>query len=132
MVRDSGMNIEEKDGEYKLIYSDKISEFGESVILTGKDMLDSLNNLALLGGEENSALNDKMYLEKKTLLSEWERSIDKRFIPIGTRMAFFKHFSPESTLPFAWTVLDGNTYLITIKNLISGYIKPVTLTASNN
>jgi hypothetical protein len=95
-------------------------------------MLDSLNNLALLGGEENSALNDKMYLEKKTLLSEWERSIDKRFIPIGTRMAFFKHFSPESTLPFAWTVLDGNTYLITIKNLISGYIKPVTLTASNN
>lgn len=130
LERDAGMKIEVKT--LKLEFSDTSNDTDENEIVSGNVMLNSLSNLALLGGKENSALNDGMYLEKKTMLSEWERSLEKRFIPIGTRMAFFKHFSPASTMPFAWTVPDGNNYSEAIKTLVEGYLKPSTQTADYN
>jgi hypothetical protein len=127
---DTGMKIDAKT--LKLEFSDTSDHANENDIVSGEGMLNSLSNLALLGREENSALKNGMYLEKKTLLSEWERSLEKRFIPIGTRMAFFKHFSPASTLPFAWTVKDGDNYSETIKTLVEGYLNLSTQTTDNN
>jgi len=126
LERDAGMIIKSDSGTLRLEYLERLEDVNDINIVSGKDMLNSVNNLALLGGEENSALNNGMYLEKKTSLSEWERSLEKRFIPIGTRMAFFKHFSPASTLPFAWTVQDGDNYSEAIKTLVKGYLNPAT------
>ena len=125
---DAGMQIiKTLDGEKRLVFvestsnikSDQSGAFVE--ILSGDDMLNSLRNLALLGGSDNSALNNKMYLQKKDRLSQWERSKEPHFVPIGTRMVFFKHFSPKSTLPLGWTVPDGDAYIDTIVKLVADY-----------
>lgn len=129
LERDTGMRINCINNGKKLAFSDVFDKSDDTDILSGNDMLNSLSNLALLGGSENSALNNKMYLEKKVLLSEWEHSLEKRFIPLGTRMVFFKHFSPASTMPFAWTVPDGDNYVDAITKLIEEYLSPAIQTA---
>jgi Uncharacterized conserved protein len=130
MRADTGMEINvQDDGARKLVFSSLPSgnqsdtSGASEEILSGDDMLNSLKNLALLGGEENSALNNKLYLEKKDMLAQWERSKESHFIPIGTRMIFFKHFSPKSTLPFAWTVPDGDVYVDTLVGLVADYTR---------
>lgn len=116
----TGMKINVVDKAYKLVFSGNNAD--KSEVSSGDDKLNTLGNLVLLGREENSALNNKMYLEKKNMLSEWEHSAkDARFVPLGTRMVFFKHFSPASTLPYAWTVQDGETYVDAIVEMIAAY-----------
>lgn len=98
--------LEGKDGAWKLI--------------DNKDT-HGLENLALLGHRANSTFNNSLYLEKRAILSDWEKcnreelervGFDKvEFVPAATRMVFFKQFSPEVTYPFLWTEQDANNYM---------------------
>ncbi len=109
--------LEGKDGAWKLV--------------DNKDT-HGLENLALLGHRANSTFNNSLYLEKRAILSDWEKhnreelervGFDKvEFVPAATRMVFFKQFSPEVTYPFLWTEHDANNYVdAIIKTLHSAF-----------
>ena len=86
--------------------------------------LHGIGNLALLGHKANASFNNSLFFEKRKILSKWEKGeredlkesgFDKvEFVPVATKMVFFKHFSQEITLPFAWTETDADNYVDTI------------------
>ena len=86
--------------------------------------LHGIGNLALLGHKANASFNNSLFFEKRKTLSRWEKGeredlkesgFDKvEFVPVATKMVFFKHFSQEITLPFAWTETDADDYVNTI------------------
>ena len=84
----------------------------------------AIRNLALLGHKANASFNNSLFFEKRETLSRWEKGerenleksgFDKvEFVPVATKMVFFKHFSQGITLPFAWTEADADDYVNTI------------------
>jgi hypothetical protein len=91
-----------------------------------------LENLALLERTHNSKFNNKLYPAKRRILSLWEKKVkdgdNKRseelpaFIPLGTRMAFFKHFSPNKSVSFVWDASDSKAYFDTIVKMVANYV----------
>jgi hypothetical protein len=109
-------------GESMHIEQDK--ENKEWLHLKDSKELHGIGNLALLGHKANASFNNSLFFEKRKILSRWgkgEREDLKKsgfdnveFVPVATKMVFFKHFSQELTLPFAWTEIDADNYVSTI------------------
>jgi len=92
-----------------------------------------LENLALLERTQNSKFNNKLYPAKRRILSFWEKEVKDlekinnfkelpAFIPLGTRMAFFKHFSPNNSASFVWDTSDSEAYFDTIVKMVANYV----------
>lgn len=82
-----------------------------------------LTNLALLQGDKNAAFNNKVYIEKREKLAEYENVEEESlFVPICTRNVFFKHYSPSSINPFLWDQKSGEDYLIAITRVVASYL----------
>ena len=87
-----------------------------------------LENLALLNCPNNAAFNNGLFMEKRALLAQWEsgenvkENADSSFVPLGTKMVFFKHFSPCSSVQYLWTSEDGALYLASIKKYLAAYL----------
>lgn len=83
-----------------------------------------LTNLALLQGDKNAAFNNKVYIEKREKLAEYENvEEDSLFVPICTRNVFFKHYSPSSINPFLWDQQSGDDYLTAITKVLASYLE---------
>ena len=103
------VKIMEKEGEY--VFS---SDFEKD---------DSLKNMALLQGNRNSALNNKLYPEKREIIAGWEKATKETlFIPICTRNVFFKHYSPLSMNPLIWDEKAGEEYVSAMMEVVAKYI----------
>lgn len=89
----------------------------------------SIRNLALLQGYKNSEFNNKLFPEKRKILAQWEgNDADNRyklpdFIPLCTRLAFFKHYTPRDSNPYAWTKEDGDAYFSVLLKTLEVYVK---------
>jgi len=86
----------------------------------------SIRNMALLQGDKNSQFNNSYYPEKKVLLSQYEgnnkQDTNIEFVPICTRNAFFKHYSPNSNNPLCWDKEDGKNMLEAMVKNIAAYV----------
>ena len=86
----------------------------------------SIRNMALLQGDKNSQFNNSYYPEKKVLLSTYEGNNKQdtkiAFVPICTRNAFFKHYSPNSNNPLCWDKEDGKNMLEAMVKNIAEYV----------
>lgn len=86
----------------------------------------SIRNMALLQGDKNSQFNNSYYPEKKVLLSQYEGNNKQdtkiEFVPICTRNAFFKHYSPNSNNPLCWDNEDGKNMLEAMVKNIAEYV----------
>lgn len=86
----------------------------------------SIRNMALLQGDKNSQFNNSYYPEKKVLLSQYEGNNKQdtkiEFVPICTRNAFFKHYSPNSNNPLCWDKDDGRNMLEAMVKNIAVYV----------
>ena len=86
----------------------------------------SIRNMALLQGDKNSQFNNSYYPEKKELLSTYEGNNKQdtkiEFVPICTRNAFFKHYSPNSNNPLCWDKEDGKNMLEAMVKNIAEYV----------
>ena len=86
----------------------------------------SIRNMALLQGDKNSQFNNSYYPEKKVLLSKYEGNNKQdtkiEFVPICTRNAFFKHYSPNSNNPLCWDAEDGKNMLKAMVKNIAQYV----------
>ena len=77
----------------------------------------SIKNLALLPKNENSAFNNRNYLEKIEKLKSFDLS---SYIPACTLQCFSKKWNSESdVLNEVWTEKEGKKYLATIASIIT-------------
>ena len=119
-------------GSVKLVYEIK-DDLKELHFSDGK-VIHGIGNLALLGHNSNSTFNNKLFLEKREILALWEKGERENetvknagfgnveFVPMATRMVFFKHFSPQITYPFLWTEMDSENYINAIvKTLVKEF-----------
>jgi len=132
LIGEANRKLREKFGEGNVSLEKRfIEDGGGKALFLVCDQQDThgLENLALLGKGWNSMLGNRLYPEKRRMLSLWEqeqahgRSANevRDFIPLGTRMAFFKHFSSDNTAPFVWGSRDSDAYFNTIVHTIAEY-----------
>lgn len=113
-------NIIALDAAKKAIDEIKLKSIDDSWYQT------SIRNMALLQGDKNSQFNNSYYPEKKVLLSTYEGNNKQdttiEFVPICTRNAFFKHYSPNSNNPLCWDKEDGKNMLEAMVKNIAEYV----------
>lgn len=85
----------------------------------------SFGNLALLPKNFNSLLNNKGYQEKRELIAKACVQTDKNAIlPICTRYAFFKYYSPDDDSNVVWDGKNAYDYTEKAIDLIYKYLNP--------
>jgi hypothetical protein len=86
------------------------------------DSLHRISNLALLGKDDNAALNNAIFAVKRQRII----NMDKRgeYIPICTRRAFFKYYSPdeEGNAIYFWSNTDMDQYEKTIRTTLARFL----------
>lgn len=111
-----------KEVEFRALERDFISVLsakGEP----GEGEMDSIANLALLHGSDNSALSNSVFAVKRAEILERDRR--GSYIPVCTRNVFLKYYSPaaEQQLHF-WSEVDRRHYLDAIVDAVRPYLTP--------
>lgn len=85
--------------------------------------VDSIANLALLDGGDNSALSNSVFAVKRAAVLERDRQ--GSYIPVCTRNVFLKYYSPadEHQMHF-WSARDQEHYLSEIVTNLRDYLLP--------
>jgi hypothetical protein len=86
-----------------------------------QEYLHSIQNLALLGREENSLLNNSIFEVKRRKVVE----LDKKgaFVPIATRRVFLNYYAQSSQQqPYRWTAAERNAYLKELTHSLQPYL----------
>jgi hypothetical protein len=96
---------------------------------TADGALDSIANLALLPGGDNSALGNSVFAVKRAVILEHDRR--GSYIPVCTRNVFLKYYSPpdEHQILF-WSASDREHYLRAMADRLRGYLRPDKETAA--
>lgn len=83
--------------------------------------LDSIENLALLAADDNSALNNSVFAVKRD--SILQRDKHGSYIPVCTRNVFLKYYSPagEQQMHF-WSADDRRYYLEAMTTVLADYL----------
>lgn len=86
------------------------------------DYIHSLSNLALLGRDENSALNNSVFDVKRDKIIEMDKN--GCYIPLCTRRVFLKYYtqSDENQIHF-WSEKDRTAYFEAIKTTLKPYLQ---------
>lgn len=85
--------------------------------------VDSIANLALLDGGDNSALSNSVFAVKRNEILERDRN--GSFIPVCTRDVFLKYYSPgEEHQAHFWSIDDRSHYLAAMVKTVSAYLSP--------
>ncbi len=80
----------------------------------------SIDNMALLSTEDNSALNNNIFPIKRDKIIELDEK--GSFIPICTKNVFLKYYSKDVTQNSEWTKKDRKAYLTEIKIKLSNFL----------
>lgn len=95
-----------------------------SDLFTAKDDdgdIDSIANLALLGGRDNSALSNSVFEVKRRLIIERDKA--GSYIPICTRNVFLKYYTEAQSLQIHfWGAADREGYLTSMMTVLRPYL----------
>jgi len=80
----------------------------------------SIDNMALLSNEDNSALNNNIFPIKRDKIIELDEK--GSFIPICTKNVFLKYYSKDVTQNSEWTKKDRKAYLTEIKTKLNNFL----------
>ena len=80
----------------------------------------SIENMALLSGKDNSALNNSPFAEKRKIIIEKE--MEGSFIPIATKNVFSKYYSENVNSLLKWNKTDREAYKANIVNILKEYL----------
>ena len=75
-----------------------------------------LSNLALIGNNDNSKLNNFIFPVKRNIIIDLEKK--GHFVPLCTKMVFLKGYSNTDYQPFYWSEIDKNAYFSEIERII--------------
>lgn len=85
--------------------------------------VDSIANLALIDGGDNSALSNSVFAVKRNEILERDRN--GSFIPVCTRDVFLKYYSPgEEHQAHFWSIDDRTHYLAAMVRTVADYLNP--------
>ncbi|MBO3272004.1 GmrSD restriction endonuclease domain-containing protein [Hymenobacter defluvii] len=96
--------------------------------LLGQPEVHTIENLALLTTNDNSALSNKVFQQKRQRIIELER--EGSFIPIATRNVFLKYYSNDFDHLSYWTANDRNSYAQAVRKTLIDYLTPITAPAN--
>ena len=115
--------IEQRDEK---ITGEQFEELFKKVIETlefekNLDYIDALENMALLGKFDNSALNNSTFDVKRDRILEMDKQGD--YIPICTRRVFLKYYTPsdKNQLHF-WGEEDRKAYMKAMNEVLKPYL----------
>lgn len=119
--------------EDKLITKDIYDRFFEMIKKemsqqNDTDEVHGIENMALLGKDDNSALNKVMFAVKRRRILEMDKN--GAYIPICTRNVFLKYYNKDATDYVFWDPKDRETYLGAIRKVLCDYL-PQTINHSN-
>lgn len=80
----------------------------------------SIDNMALLSTEDNSALNNNIFPIKRDMIIELDEK--GSFIPICTKNVFLKYYSKDVIQNSEWTKRDREAYLKEIKEKLNEFL----------
>lgn len=108
-------------GHFEQIHEDFYRVYYDSLDTTYDDYKDSIANLALLGRDDNAALNNSVFSVKRDKILN--RS-EEGFVPFCTREVFLKAYneSDENEQFFFWGEKDRKNYLNKIKSVLANYL----------
>jgi len=89
------------------------------------EYLHKIQNMALLGLEENISLSNSVFEVKRRKIIEMDKT--GAFIPMATKRVFLKYYSSENNQRYSvWTEEERDAYLREIRNRVELY-KPLTI-----
>ncbi len=91
-----------KEDDFKILQEEIFKIFGNHE-------LHSIDNLALLSGKNNSALNNSIFPVKRDLIMKLDKNAS--FIPICTKNVFLKYYSNDLSQIYFWSEKDREDYL---------------------
>lgn len=111
--------------EDRLITKEVFEQFFEKVKQAMSEQDDreevhSIENMALLGKDDNSALNNSMFAVKRRKILEMDQK--GAYIPICTRNVFLKYYNKDATDYVFWSPKDRESYLEAIKQVLCDYL----------
>ncbi|TLM87291.1 hypothetical protein [Hymenobacter jeollabukensis] len=114
-----------------LIDKDDFDQVQQQVFqLLGEPEVHTIENMALLTANDNSALSNGVFPQKRRRVMELER--EGSFIPIATRNVFLKYYSDDHEHLAYWTAADRSNYVRAIRETLAHYLTPDTTTADAN
>lgn len=96
------------------------------VVVSGKDdnyseYKDLMSNMALLGKNDNSVLNNSTFDVKRQIITT--KLISESYVPICTQRVFLKAYTGEDNQLFFWGKIDRDAYLDAINKVIGPYLR---------
>ncbi len=112
----------EKLIETKEIDSEEFNSIQEDIfkIFSENSSVHTIDNLALLGKDDNSSLNNSIFPAKRDKIKRLDK--DGSFIPIGTKNVFLKYYSDNVKDGLIWNEKDRKAYLKAIKDTLKDYL----------
>lgn len=109
-----------KEAEFRSLERD-LTDLLSTASGSADDDLDSIANLALLDGGDNSALSNSVFAVKRAAILE--RDLSGSYIPVCTRNAFLKYYSPagEHQMHY-WSADDRSHYLNAMIRTVRTYL----------
>jgi hypothetical protein len=98
--------------------------------LLGEPDVHTIENMALLTANDNSALSNGVFPQKRQRVMELER--EGSFIPIATRNVFLKYYNDDPKHLAFWTADDRRSYVLAIRETLAKYLTPASTTAHAN
>lgn len=98
--------------------------------LLGEPDVHTIENMALLTANDNSALSNGVFPQKRRRVMELER--EGSFIPIATRNVFLKYYNDDPKHLAYWTADDRRSYVQAIRETLAKYLTPPTIPAHAN
>ncbi|MDO9267080.1 MAG: DUF262 domain-containing protein [Sulfurimonas sp.] len=102
------------DEEFDNLQNEIFKKYGDNI------GLHTIDNLALLSRDDNSALNNSIFPSKRDKI----KALDAKgsFIPIGTKNVFLKYYSDGVKEAMKWNKEDRQAYLEAINKTLKAYI----------
>lgn len=107
---------------FEQLYQKTVSFFTLSEDNKQKFDIHSISNLALLGRDDNSALNNSVFEVKRRELIRLDKT--GNYIPVCTKRTFFKYYNDKTFTAqnYFWSSDDQMHYLTEIENKIRPYL----------
>jgi hypothetical protein len=86
----------------------------------GGEEIHTIENMALIGFEKNSALNDSTFAVKRRKILEMDKA--GNYIPLCTKNVFFKYYNSKANDFTFWGPQDRSAYVEAIKDTLEDYL----------
>lgn len=108
--------------EKQLAEDDEFTELQNEIFKKYSDDINvhSINNLALLATDDNSALSNNIFPIKRDKIIKLDEK--GSFIPICTKNVFLKYYTKDVTQSVKWTEKDRKAYLSEIANILKDFL----------